>query len=94
MLDNLYMILSVIRERSPVDFTALGKWIIYVGIGLAAFGLLIWLLSRLGSPLGHLPGDIRIQREGHSFYLPLGSSVVLSVILTVALNILIRLPRK
>jgi hypothetical protein len=48
-------------------------------------------LGRLDLPLGRLPGDIRIEREGFSCYVPLVAMVVVSVLLTILLNIIIRL---
>lgn len=47
------------------------------------------LLSRLGGTgrLGRMPGDLRARRGGVTFYAPLGTSLVLSIILTVVLNL-------
>jgi hypothetical protein len=52
-----------------------------VGVGLliSAIGVVMWL----GVPLGRLPGDIVIRREGFSFYLPITTCIVVSVVLTV-----------
>ena len=77
-----------------MDPSALGKWIFFAGLGLAFFGLLVLLAGKLGIPLGKLPGDIRIERDGFSFYFPVVTLIVISVILTVVLNLLIRLLRK
>lgn len=71
--------------------TTLGKWIILVGLGLALLGGVIWLLGKRGLPLGRLPGDIRIQRGGFSFYFPLATCLLISVGLTVLVNLLARL---
>ncbi len=71
--------------------TTLGKWIILVGLGLALLGGVIWLLGKTGLPLGRLPGDIRIQRGGFSFYFPLATCLLISVGLTVLVNLLARL---
>jgi hypothetical protein len=51
-----------------------------IGIGLliAAIGVLMWL----GVPLGRLPGDILIRREGFTFYLPITTGILVSVVLT------------
>jgi hypothetical protein len=58
----------------------IGKILILAGAALMAAGLL-WLLgARLG--LGHLPGDIVIERENVRFYLPLGTCLVISAILS------------
>ena len=67
----------------------IGKTFIVIGVVLVAAGLL-WLAgSRLG--LGHLPGDIVIERENFRFYLPLGSCLLISVLISALLWILGRL---
>ncbi len=67
----------------------IGKTLIVVGAVLIGAGLL-WLLgSRLG--LGHLPGDIVIERENFRLYLPLGTCLLISVVLSVAFLIIGRL---
>ena len=67
----------------------MGKWLVIVGGGLALFGGLLWLLSKAGF-LGHLPGDIRIERPGFTCLIPLVSSILLSILLTILLNIIVR----
>lgn len=57
-----------------------GKVLILVGIALVAAGLLVIGGSRLG--LGHLPGDIVIERDNFRLYLPIGTSILISVILS------------
>ena len=73
------------------DTTTLGKWIILVGLGLALLGGVIWLVGKTGLPLGRMPGDIRIERDGFSFYFPLATSILISIGLTILLNVLARL---
>jgi hypothetical protein len=72
----------------------LGRWLIVVGLGVAALGLLLFLLGRIPGldRLGSLPGDIRIQsRDGRlSCFVPIVSSLLLSIILTLVLNIAVR----
>jgi hypothetical protein len=63
-------------ESSLVE--RLGKTLVFVGLGVAGLGLLIML----GLPLGRLPGDIYVRRGSFSFYFPLTTSIVLSIILT------------
>jgi len=74
-----------------MDLATAGRWIIFAGLGLAALGLIIWALSRTGLPLGSLPGDIRIEREGFSFYFPVTTTILISAVLTVLMNLAIRL---
>lgn len=67
------------------------KALILLGISLALIGAGIYLAGRLGLPFGKLPGDIRIERENFSLYFPLASMVLLSILLTVGVNVLLRL---
>ena len=56
----------------------MGKVLVFLGLGIAGLGLLIML----GLPIGRLPGDIYVKRDGFSFYFPLTTSIVLSIVLT------------
>ncbi len=66
------------------------RYIIIGGIVLILIGGGIYLAAKLGIPLGRLPGDIRIQGENGSFYFPITSSILVSVILTIVLNLISR----
>ena len=68
-----------------------GRWMIVIGLGLAAIGVLIVLLSRAGIPIGRLPGDIRLQGQNVTCLIPLASMILISLILTIAINLLLRL---
>jgi hypothetical protein len=59
----------------------LGKTLVFVGLAIAGLGLLIML----GVPIGRLPGDFYVRRDNFSFYFPLTTSIVLSIILTLIL---------
>ena len=61
----------------------MGKTLFFVGIGIAALGLVIML----GVPLGRLPGDIYVKRGSFSFYFPITTSIILSIILTLILSL-------
>lgn len=61
----------------------MARWLITLGLVLVAAGALWPWLSRLG--LGSLPGDIRIERQGKTFYFPVTSSVILSLVLSLIL---------
>jgi hypothetical protein len=63
---------------------AIGKTLIFFGLLLAVVGLLLTLGSRLPW-LGRLPGDIYINRGNFSFYFPLTTSIIVSVIITLVL---------
>ena len=56
----------------------MGKTLVFVGLGIAALGLLVML----GVPFGRLPGDFQMRRGNFSFYFPLATSIVLSIVLT------------
>lgn len=60
----------------------MAKWLIITGVLLIGIGLLMLLLNKLGIPLGRLPGDIRWEGEKGSFYFPLTTSIILSIILS------------
>ena len=59
------------------------RWLITIGLILLLAGVLWPLLSRLG--LGRLPGDIRIEREGFSFYFPLMTGLIVSAVISLIL---------
>jgi len=61
----------------------MGKLLIVVGLVLAAIGVAI----ALGAPFGRLPGDFTVRRGALTFYVPLATSVVLSVLLTLLLAV-------
>ncbi len=62
----------------------LGKTLIYLGILLVVVGLIVSLGGKI-SWLGHLPGDIYIQRERFTFYFPLTTCILISAIITLVL---------
>jgi hypothetical protein len=64
----------------------MGRLLLVVGLLIAGAGALIML----GVPIGRLPGDVVIRRGNATFYFPLGTSIVVSVILTVLFAILRR----
>lgn len=72
-----------------MDLQGIGKVIIVAGLALAVLGLVIWFGGRLG--LGSLPGDVRFDNESWGCYAPIGSMIVLSLLLTVVVNVLLRL---
>ena len=72
----------------PLDTSHLGRLLVVVGLLVAGVGLVLLAGGRF--PLGRLPGDISGSRGGVSFYLPLGTSLVLSVLLTIVVNVFLR----
>ena len=61
----------------------MAKWLITVGIVLVVLGLAWPLLAKLG--LGSLPGDIRYERKGYTFYFPVTTSILVSLVITLVL---------
>jgi hypothetical protein len=76
------------------DATTLGKWIVLLGLGLAVVGGLVWVVGRVGLPLGRLPGDINFQNGNFTFYFPCASSILISLVLTILVNVAVRLFRR
>ena len=64
---------------------ALGKLLIVLGGVLVVIGVLLTLLGRTNLPIGRLPGDILYRGKNTTFYFPLATSILLSVILTLIL---------
>jgi len=73
-------------------FEAMGKMLVFMGLLVVVMGLLLIFIPKLKVPfLGKLPGDIIIQRERFSFYFPIVTCIVISILLTIVLNVVIRL---
>lgn len=64
--------------------TGLGRTLILIGVVLVVVGALFSLGGKLPW-LGHLPGDITIQRERFTFYFPLTTCILISVIISLVL---------
>ncbi len=69
---------------------SLGRWLMLLGGLLFVFGGLLVLLARWGVPLGRLPGDFVYQRGNLTCVVPLATSLLLSLLFTLLLNILAR----
>jgi hypothetical protein len=61
----------------------LGKTLILVGLAIAGIGVLVLL----GVPIGRLPGDFYVRRGSFSFYFPLTTSIVVSIVLTLIFTV-------
>jgi predicted MFS family arabinose efflux permease len=59
----------------------MGRILVLIGLAIAGLGLAVML----GLPLGRLPGDFYVRRGTVSFYFPLATSIVISILLTLAL---------
>jgi len=68
----------------------LGRWMVIGGLGLVIIGGVIWLLARAFPNLSQFPGTIRIQGSGFTCVFPLLASIILSILLTIILNLAAR----
>jgi hypothetical protein len=71
----------------------LGRLLIGLGFLLLIAGGLLLLLGRTGIPLGRLPGDISYRGKNLSVYFPLGTSILLSIVLSLVFYLLSRFRR-
>jgi len=75
-----------------MELSDIGRWILLAGLGLAALGGVLMLAERLPW-LGRLPGDVVWQWGDTTVYVPLGTMIVLSLVLTIVVNLVGRLFR-
>ena len=68
----------------------MGKLLILAGLALVVVGALLHLYPNLFSWFGKLPGDIRIERESGGFYFPVVSMLIISIVLSILLNLFFR----
>jgi hypothetical protein len=61
----------------------MSRWLIVTGLVLVVLGIAWPWLGKLG--LGRLPGDIRIERDGFTFYFPITTGIIVSLVLTLVL---------
>jgi hypothetical protein len=71
-----------------MDLSALGRLLLFIAVLIAVVGLVLVAVGRGLIP--RLPGDITIERKNFRFYFPLGTSILVSVVLTVLLNLFFR----
>jgi len=71
----------------------MGRMLVILGVALVVIGGLVMLLGRTGLPLGRLPGDILYRGKNTTFYFPLATSIVVSVVLSAILFLISRLKR-
>ena len=63
--------------------TDIGKMLLFFGLVVAAVGLVLVLAGRTNLPIGRLPGDMVFRGKNTTFYFPLATSILLSVVLSV-----------
>lgn len=71
----------------------LGKAILAVGLVIVLVGALIMLAARFGLPLGRMPGDIAYRGKHVSVFFPIGTSILISVVLSLIFYLISRLHR-
>ena len=71
----------------------MGRLLVIFGVALVVIGCLVILLGRTGLSLGRLPGDILYRGKNTTFYFPLATSIVVSVVLSAILFLISRLKR-
>lgn len=69
---------------------SIGRFLLLLGLVVAAVGALLWAGGGL-LPLGRLPGDILVRRDGFTLYVPLATGLVVSLLLTLILNLVLSL---
>ena len=73
--------------------TQVGKAFLGVGLLLVLIGAMLLLAGRLGFPLGRLPGDFSYRGKHVSVFFPLGTSILISVLLSILLYLITRFRR-
>lgn len=76
-----------------MSMAILGKALLGIGLLVALAGAFLVLASRLGISWGRLPGDLVFRGRHVSVYLPLGTSIILSIVLSLVLWVISRLHR-
>jgi hypothetical protein len=70
----------------------IGKWLMLFGCVVITLGALFYF-GLLPGKLGQLPGDINIRREGYSVHIPIVTLLIISIVLTIILNLIFRIRR-
>jgi hypothetical protein len=71
----------------------IGRLLLGLGVALVVIGGIVLLVGRTGVPLGRLPGDILYRGKNTTFYFPLATSILISVVLSLVLYLIGRLKR-
>ena len=76
-----------------LNMAEMGRMLIVLGVALVVIGGIVMLLGRVGVPLGWLPGDIVYRGKNATFYFPLASCILISVVLSIVLFLMGRMKR-
>jgi len=71
--------------------TEIGKMLLGLGLVIVVIGLFLMLLGRTNLPIGRLPGDILYRGKHTTFYFPLATSILVSVVLSLVLYLVGRM---
>jgi len=69
----------------------LGKYVILAGIIIVILGIIIYFFSDKLHWIGRLPGDIRVEKENFRFYFPITTMIIVSILLTIIIQIIKRI---
>jgi Protein of unknown function (DUF2905) len=81
------------RQGYTQGMVEIGRMLLVLGVALVVIGGIVVLLGRTGLPLGRLPGDIVYRGKNTTFYFPLATSIVLSILLSVIMFLVSRFKR-
>jgi len=73
---------------------SIARYLMLGGAILFLIGGGVYLAAKLGLPIGRLPGDIRIEGGSGSFYFPVTTSILVSILLTIVINVIAGLFKK
>jgi magnesium-transporting ATPase (P-type) len=64
-----------------------GKYILIAGVIIVAAGIIIYFFHDYFKWIGNLPGDFRIEKQSFRFYFPLATMIIISLLITIIINI-------
>ena len=71
------------------DLQTIGRWLIIAGVAVAVVGVAVWLVGRF-THLQNLPGTVKVEIPGLTCVIPLLGSIILSILLTIVINLILR----
>jgi hypothetical protein len=77
-----------------MDVSNIAKWLVLFGLAIMFLGGIFWGVGKLGIPLGKLPGDFFYKGENFSIWVPIATTIILSLFLTIVINFLLLFFRK
>jgi hypothetical protein len=90
-MEYAFILINFGKNKKIAMPQTLGKYIIFIGIILVLAGLLLHFGGDRLKWLGHLPGDIRIEKENFRFYFPITTMIIVSLLLTLIVNLIKKL---